>query len=156
MQNHVKAGSPSDRPNSHDPNDRSHNQSQLWLNLSMARFQAGSSDVQILSSLQSPANTSDILHHDPTTVSNNPGLIAKEKNENPASDSRYLLSTAWQSIFSLPYRTIYQVFSYTTLVLQTLLRVSLGGLEALMSGRDLYWTIPKDHVRIRWTCVSWS
>jgi len=46
------------------------------------------------------------------------------------------------------------VFSYTTLVIQTLIRISLGGLEALMNGRDLYWTIPKDHVRIRWTCVS--
>jgi hypothetical protein len=120
----------------------------------MARFQAESSDVQILSSVQAPANTLDILDHDPKTVSNNPSLGVEEKNENPASDSRYVLSTASQDIFSLPYRTTYQVFSYTTLVIQTLIRISLGGLEALMNGRDLYWTIPKDHVRIRWTCVS--
>jgi hypothetical protein len=141
----------------HTFNGRPQDQSQLWLDVREAQLKLGPRDELVFSNLQS-VNTSESLGHDPENASGDLRLAVGDRNENRtfASKLDYISSITRKDISSIPSRSMYQILSYTKLVIQAFLKRSSRGLDAFINSHDLFWTIPKDHVRIRWKCVSHS
>jgi hypothetical protein len=57
-------------------------------------------------------------------------------------------------LFSLPYS--HQPFVIGKLVLQSISKAHANHLNKTQNSQDTISTIPKGHVRVRWTCVSSS